>query len=368
MKRVVYIIFLLLVMFIPFNVGAVSIKDSSVMGVSEKKVGETVSMLFKIEFSDIDNSNPKSLGIWLVGYELIFDDTVFSVVDISSSDWVSNVYKENGKYYVLSEVGPDARNMCMNGAVFCDDYFVTIDFFIKDTDKDSSTIKMGDIEVGLLDMQDENKEYTLDDLITITSSSGKSQTINIKHDDNSNNVEIKEPATILEDKKPETNIKEVSPKKETNNSSDKKENVDDGKSGNNYLKSLEVKDYKIDFDKTKNDYEIEVDELIESLEIKVVLEDSKASYKIIGANDLAKNNNKAIVEVTAENGDKNNYTVQVKIKENVSSDNSKTKDKSEFKIDDKYLIGGGIILSLVIVCFIIISIRNRRIEKALDRL
>ena len=92
MKKIVYMIFLFLIVSVPFNVDAVSIKHSSVLGVSEKKVGEEVSMLFKIEFSDIDNSNPKSLGIWLVGYELIFDDTVFSVVDISSSDWVSNVY------------------------------------------------------------------------------------------------------------------------------------------------------------------------------------------------------------------------------------------------------------------------------------
>lgn len=365
MKKVVYIIFLLFVIIIPFNVGAVSIKNSSVLGVTEKKPGETLSMLFKIEFSDIDKSNPKSLGVWLVGYELIFDDTVFSVTNIASADWTSNVYKENGKYYVLSEVAPSARNMCMNGAVFCDDYFVTINFFIKDTTKASSTIKMGDIEVGLLDMQDANKKYTLDDLITITSYSGKEQTININHDNNGS-VSIEEPTTILEDKKPETDIKALSPKKSTANTNNKKENTDDGKSSNNYLKSLQVEDYKIDFDKTKNNYEIEVDELIESLKLKVVLDDSKASYKIIGANDVIKNNNRVIVEVTAENGDKNNYIIQVKIVE--AKNSSKDKNGVGFKIDSKYLIGGGIILIIGLIILIILHIKNRRIEKALDRL
>lgn len=367
MKKIVYMIFLFLIVSVPFNVDAVSIKNSSVLGVSEKKVGEEVSMLFKIEFSDIDKSNPKSLGIWLVGYELIFDDTVFSVVDISSSDWVSNVYKENGKYYVLSEVGPDSKNLCMNGAVFCDDYFVTVDFFIKDTDKASSTIKMGDIEVGLLDMQDENKEYTLNDLITINSTSGKSHTVNIKQDSDGNSV-VKEPTTIIGDKKPETSIKEIVPKKESNNNQSNNTSKDgeykDNKSSNNYLKSLEVEGYKLEFDKEKNTYEIEVDQVIDSLDISVVLEDSKASYKIIGANDLAKNNYQASVVVMAENGETNNYTIQLKIKENVSKNASKEK----FEIDNKFLIGGGIIVSLIVICFIIKFIKNRRIEKALDRL
>lgn len=371
MKKRSIILFLLLIMFIPLNVGAVSVRDTAVMGVNEKKVGETVSMLFKIEFSDISKTNPNSLGIWLVGYELIFDDTVFSVTDISSSDWVSNVYKEDGKYYVLSEVGPDAKNMCMNGAVFCDDYFVTIEFFIKDTTKTSSTIKMGDIEVGLLDMKDENKEYTLDDLITITSTSNKSHTVNIKHDDNQENLEIKEPASILEDKKPETNIKEISPKKEMTDSSDdsnKEENdKQSDKSNNNYLKSLEVVGYKIDFDKKKNNYEIEVEELVNSFELEVILEDSKASYKIIGTNDLAKNDYKAIVEVTAENGDKNNYTIQLKVKSDglVSTDNKK---KDDFKLDDKYIIGGGIVLLIGLIILIVVHIKNRKLEKVLDRL
>lgn len=369
MKKVAYIIFLFLIMILPFKVGAASIKDSSVLGVSEKKVGEEVSILFKIEFSDIDKNNPKSLGIWLVGYELIFDDTVFSVTDISSSDWVSNVYKENGKYYVLSEVGPDAKNLCVNGAVFCDDYFVTVDFFIKDTDKASSTIKMGDIEIGLLDMQDEDKEYTLNDLITINSISNKSHTINIKQDSDNNQM-VKEPTTIIRDKKPDTSVKEIVPKKESNNNQSNNTSNDDeskdNKSSNNYLKSLEVEGYKLEFEKEKNTYEIEVDEVIDSLNISVALEDSNASYKIIGANDLAKNNYQTTIVVTAENGKTNDYTIQVKINKNVGIDTSKNKDK--IKIDDKFLIGGGIFISLVVICFIIISIKNRQIEKALDRL
>ena len=66
----------------------------------------------------------------------------------------------------------------------------------------------------------------------------------------------------------------------------------------------------------------------------------------------------------AENGETNNYTIQLKIKENVSKNASKEK----FEIDNKFLIGGGVIVSLIVICFIIKFIKNRRIEKALDRL
>lgn len=367
MKKIVVIIFVLLIMFIPRNVNAVSITDSSVLGVSDKKVGETVSILFKIKFSDLDKKNPNSLGIWLVGYELIFDDTVFSVTNISSSDWLSSVYKENGKYYVYSEVGPDAVNMCMNGAVYCDDYFVTIDFYIKDTVKTSSKIEMGDIEVGLLDMKDGNKEYTFNDLITISSFSGKSQTINIKQTVSDSSVGSNNQApTIIVDEKPTTNIKEVVPKNKNENSSNKNNTSTALKSSNNYLKSLDINGYKIDFDKAKNNYEIEVSELINSLELKAVLEDDRASYKIIGADDLAKNSYKATIEVTAENGAKNRYTVSVKVKDEILSSNKK--DKNNLKLDTKYLVGGSIILLISFITFIIIHIKTRKIEKALDRL
>jgi len=372
MIRRYIILVLLFIIFIPFNVGAVSVRDTAVMGVNEKKVGETVSVLFKMEFSDISKTKPDSLGIWIVGYELIFDDTVFSVVDISSSDWVSDVYKENGKYYVLSEVGPDAKNLCMNGAVFCGDYFVTIDFFIKDTAKTSSIIKMGDIEVGLLDMQDENKEYTLEDLITITATSNKSHTINIKHDNEQDKVEIKEPASILEDKKPLFNNKEMITNKGTTSSSNDKEQEDNNKqsnkSSNNYLKSLKINNYDITFHKNKNDYVIEVNQIIDSLDLEVTLEDSNATYKIIGANDLAKNNNKVIVEVTAENGNKKNYTIQVKINEDIGVTKDKKKNIFDFKIEDKYIVGGAIFVLILVIIWLIIHIRNRKIEKAFDRL
>lgn len=182
-RFVLFFSILILILLKINNVTAVSISNTTITGMNSKNVGETLSLSFTINFNGIENVNENSLGIWLVGYEIIFDKEVFGITDISSPDFDSTIYMQDGKYYVLSEVDEDAtsKNMCSNGVLYCGDYLATIGFFIKNTEKTSSTIKMGEIEVGLLDMVDSEKVYTLDDLIEINSISNYNYVIEINN-------------------------------------------------------------------------------------------------------------------------------------------------------------------------------------------
>ena len=87
-------------------------------------------------------------------------------------------------------------------------------------------------------------------------------------------------------------------------------------SSNNYLKSLEVKNYKLDFKKDKNNYTLKVDKDLETLEITALTEDEKSNYTIKG-NEKLKNKSKIQIIVTAENGDVNTYTISIKKSSNI---------------------------------------------------
>lgn len=84
---------------------------------------------------------------------------------------------------------------------------------------------------------------------------------------------------------------------------DKEENL----SNNNYLKSLEISGYKIDFDKDKLKYNLNIkDEDI--IDIKATSEDSNSNVTIKG-NDNLKNNSVIEIIVTAEDGSKRVYEI-----------------------------------------------------------
>lgn len=147
----------------------------------------------------------------------------------------------------------------------------------------------------------------------------------------------------------------------------------DNKSNNNYIKELTIKNYKIKFNKLINEYTININEDVNTLDISLTLEDSKAKYIIIGANDLKKNNNKTLIEITSENGEKNTYTINTKINDNKENNNieitdTQIKNNSKLnllkKINKKHLfIGGVIILFIVLICIIISHYDNRKIDK-----
>ena len=96
-------------------------------------------------------------------------------------------------------------------------------------------------------------------------------------------------------------------------------------SSDNTIKSLIIKDHKINFNKDILTYNITVDSNTKKLDIKVVLNDSNATYEIIGNNNFKPGLNKVLIAVTAEDGSIKEYTINVKKeKEKEKKDNSKS--------------------------------------------
>ncbi|MBR3161700.1 MAG: cadherin-like beta sandwich domain-containing protein [Bacilli bacterium] len=83
-------------------------------------------------------------------------------------------------------------------------------------------------------------------------------------------------------------------------------------SSDNTIKSLIIKNHKINFNKDVLEYSIKVNENTSKLDIKVILNHPKATYEIIGNKDFKIGNNKVYIAVTAEDGSVKNYIINVK--------------------------------------------------------
>ncbi len=89
-----------------------------------------------------------------------------------------------------------------------------------------------------------------------------------------------------------------------------KEVVENNSNANVYLEKLEIKDYKINFDKKVDFYSIKIDEEIEKLNIIAEAEDNQASVEIVG-NENLKNKSKIEIIVSAIDGAKKVYTLSI---------------------------------------------------------
>lgn len=119
-------------------------------------------------------------------------------------------------------------------------------------------------------------------------------------------------------------------------------------SKNNYLKSLEIENYKIDFNKETLTYKLKIKDE-QSLNIKALLEDENANITIKGNNNL-KNKSIITITVTAEDKTKRDYIINI----------SKKRELNYLLI--AVIIETTIILG-VIIYFILKNKRNRRYEQ-----
>lgn len=81
-------------------------------------------------------------------------------------------------------------------------------------------------------------------------------------------------------------------------------------SSNNYISSIKIKNYDINFDKNKYDYTLNIKNEKE-LDIEVLLEDSKSKYEIVGNKDL-KNGSVIKIIATSEDGNSGTYNINIK--------------------------------------------------------
>ncbi len=146
---------------------------------------------------------------------------------------------------------------------------------------------------------------------------------------------------------------------------DNKTPVEDNKLNNN-LKSLKVKGYELKFDKYKKYYDLDVEEGVNKLKVTAKAEATNATVKIKGADNLEKSKDKITITVTSEKGEEKSYVINInRIK------TTKKKKKDSFEITDNqmntlkwFLIGVG---GLALVVFIGIKIRDRIVEKGIDK-
>lgn len=82
-------------------------------------------------------------------------------------------------------------------------------------------------------------------------------------------------------------------------------------SSNNYLKSLSVDGYEIDFDKNTDEYRITVRNDVTSLDISAMAEDYRSRVEITGNEEFEEGENTVIITVTAEDGSVKEYKLIV---------------------------------------------------------
>ncbi|MCI9233200.1 MAG: cadherin-like beta sandwich domain-containing protein [Bacilli bacterium] len=361
MKKLLYYVVFGLLFLLPTSVKAdVAIKSTSLNGPLSVEEGSSFTMTVNVNVSGLSKLPNSSQGIASAIFAFGMDEDVFILESVSAEGFESIAQKVDGVYYILSQ--SLQNNNCGSGMLYCGDYKVELKFYVKNTTLNSSVITLGEVAMGFIDVETYQTE---DDIIVRRYDEYKPHSIVINHKKESAVVES--PKTIVEEQKekPKVTEKPVAPKKEI------------PKSSNALLKSIVVENYNVDFDTYLLEYTLEVEEGVNSLSIKAEVEDEKANYKIIGAEDLKKNENKVLIEVTAENGNKKVYTINTKIKEQ-TKEVEKIVEKTEIETQEKVTVNkkfvtyiiiffGGIV-GLVIIGFIISKIRNRKLNKMLDEL
>lgn len=114
-------------------------------------------------------------------------------------------------------------------------------------------------------------------------------------------------------------IKVSSPSSNSNNNSKSNttSNKQKNESANNNLSSLSIDKYDINpkFNKNTTSYDVSVPNEVREIKVNAKAEDSKASVKGTGNVKLIEGKNKVNVTVTAENGNRKTYTINVNVKD-----------------------------------------------------
>ena len=110
-------------------------------------------------------------------------------------------------------------------------------------------------------------------------------------------------------------IKNPNPVSGNNGGSNNKPSQNYNYSTNNNLKSLSVEGFDFEFDKNKTEYSISVPNETTSVKIGATAEDGKARVNGIGDFEVKEGDNVIEVVVTAENGDKKTYKLNVVVAE-----------------------------------------------------
>ena len=350
-----FLIFILVI--IPCNVLGLSIKNTSITGSDTVYTMNKTNLKVKMDFDDFNDD-----GIAVVIYELKFNEYAFSVYDISTDGiWSTELYKDDSSYYVVSSINPGVNNRCSDGLLYCGSYEADVILYAKDTDTIySDDISIGKIQLGLVNINYDDTGITDEDIKVVEGNGNSKKTINIKKSGVIQGIIV-----------PKIEVSNSKPKITNETKEIKNKKTSYIKSSNNYIEDLQVEGYNLKFRSFTNDYNLTVKEGVNDLKLTVKLLSDKAKYKITGNDNLEENNNEVIIEVTAENGDKNIYTIKVDHEKEVilpmKSDEKKINwyETSYFKYG---VIIFGVIILIITIINIILRIRDCKMEKDLNKL
>ena len=281
-------------------------------------------MLTDVKFNDTFSGNYKDGHVVCVGHTLYNDDIMLTLVftatgigigSASISGEVSKVYDA----YDFEDLGFDVqiiRNISSNNDLAS--LNSNVGTFDREFDRDVTSYTLTvpyDTESVILSGSTFDMYSTVSGLVLYELTSDETiATITVTAEDGSTKVYT---VRIVKEAKPVVTTS----------------NISYVYSSNNYLKTLEIADYDIDFDKLVNEYRIRVDSDVNSLDIKAIAEDNRASVEITGNENFKTGDNTVIIKVTAENGDVNEYKLIVNKKApkknavTVTDDSSNTAEK-----------------------------------------
>lgn len=358
MKKIIYFLIFICLFILPIKVKAFSLDNVTINGNSTVKNGEDILIRIKATTS---NYNPNE-GILVAYLNIEYDLDHLVLVQINASNLNNYIEYHDKGAIIANQVIPNSKTsgMCVNNLLYCGDYEFVLKFQATNvTEMIDTSISVSEFGIATLTI-DEVREYTEDDAVIYEYP--KQLVHNLKLLTNDVVIEEK-PVVVPEKKKEETIIKTP---------------VTAIKSSNNYLKSLEITDYNINYDKNTTDYTININSDVSSLNIKPTSEDTKSTYKIIGNENLVDGSVIKII-VTAEDGKTKEYKINIKkekaIDINEEQINEIKKDKKE-ELDENndqlnktaltIIVSIAIAFGLIILLCIISTIRkNRQLNKLL---
>ncbi len=125
------------------------------------------------------------------------------------------------------------------------------------------------------------------------------------------------------------------------------------KSSNNKLSDIIVKDYPIDFEKDKYEYDITVPSDVDELKIDVTKENKNSKVEITGNKNLKEGNNTVLIKVTDENG----FTQYYKLNVQKEADDGKFLGLS---LSNWLLLLGLLLLTLMFVLILFLIFRKKK--------
>ena len=355
MKKI--IVFIMAIFLFPLFVDAYSIKSVTLEGENTAKKGDYYNLKIKIEYDGIDKNSTDSMGIFELVYDLDYNRSILIPTGMSPSGYKSVLYYGQGNAVsVLSVANTSNKSyLCKDEILVCSDYEATLSYYIEDTEKDELTIKLNNIDSFMLPV---SKEVITESDVKEITATGTSKTIKLVE----GTSKTKEVKSIVENNKPKVETPKISSKSESSESTSGSK-----KSNNNYLRSLVVEGYEIEFNKNINDYSIFVDENIDKVNVKCELEDAKAKYVIHGDDNLQKDNSIIVITVTAENGSKNIYKINVKKNRTVEKEQSSTLLNKVKRIDKKpFIILIGVFAVVLLIIAAVNIIKSHKIDKTMD--